>query len=263
MNKPLFSKHETYHPPNGYIQLTVNGQYAVACQWAAPAIRELLTNSTLHDWAAAQKDHEPMHGRGINYGVMLPAGFENEASTAVVVRRNRHGGFLGPVTGEYFRSPTRAPLELSNSLRLTSAGVNTPEVVAYALYPVLMNFVRCDVVTRRLPDGGDLPEMWAKADSSGRANLLAGVASLLKSLVRAGAKHADLNLKNIYIAGHGSSLTAYLLDVDRVTFPECDNIAKLNFNRLARSARKWRTRWGLDFDEKTIKRLATLSLEMN
>ena len=101
-----------------------------------------------------------MHGRGINYGVMLPAGRDPGASTAVVVRRNRHGGLLGSITGEYFRAPTRAPLELSNSLRLIAAGVNTPEVIAYALYPAFMNLVRCDVVTRRLPEGGDFPEMW-------------------------------------------------------------------------------------------------------
>ncbi len=89
------------------------------------------------------------------------------------------------------------------------------------------------------------------------------MANLLRDLAVAGAWHADLNLKNIYIAGHGSSLTAYLLDVDRVTFPECANVAKLNFSRLARSARKWRNKWGLDFDEKTIDRLAALTLEMN
>lgn len=264
MKQPsLFSGDEAHPTPAGYDRLSVNDRLAIACHWAAPAIRDLLANSTLHDWAAAQRDHEPMRGRGINYGVILPAGVESGAATHIVVRRNRHGGLLGPVTGEYFRAPTRAPLELSNSLRLIMAGVNTPEVIAYALYPAFMNLVRCDVVTRRLPEGGDFPEMWIKADSSGRDYLLTGVASLLKSLVKAGAWHADLNLKNIYIATHGPDIVPYVLDVDCVSFPGCTDIAVRNFNRLARSARKWRNKWGLDFDEKTLERLAALTLEMN
>jgi len=264
MKQPsLFLKGETFRPPKGYFQVTVNGRYAVACTWAAPAIRNLITVRTLHDWAAAQEDHDQLHGRGVNYGVMLPAGKEPEGATAVVVRRNRHGGMLGSITGEYFRLPTRAPRELSNSLRLMAAGVNTPEVIAYALYPAFLNLVRCDVITRRLPDGGDFPDMWAKADASGRDVMLNGVAGLLKSLDRAGAWHADLNLKNIYIAAHGPDIVPYVLDVDCVSFPGDNGIAALNFNRLARSARKWRTKWGLDFDEKTLERLAALTLEIN
>ncbi len=123
MKQPsLTSESYTQSLPAGYIQLSVNGRFAVVCQWAATAIRNLLTERTLHDWAAAQKDHELLHGRGINYGVMFPAGREPGATTAVVVRRNRHGGLLGSITGEYFRMPTRAPRELSNSLRLICCG---------------------------------------------------------------------------------------------------------------------------------------------
>jgi len=226
MEKPLSAAECYAQPiPAGYVQLTVNGRLVVACQWAATVIQDLLAESTLHDWASSQTDHDPMYGRGINYGVIIPAGAESVASTAIVVRRNRHGGLLGSITGEYFRTPTRAPLELSNSLRLKSAGINTPEVIAYVLYPVFMNFVRCDVVTRRLPDGGDFPDVWRSADSSTREVLLTVTANLLRDLAVAGAWHADLNLKNIYIAGHGSTLTAYLLDVDRVTFPGCNDIA--------------------------------------
>jgi hypothetical protein len=265
MRQPsVLSEGDNPLPPNGYVNLKINGRYAVACSWAAQAIREILADRTLHEWAAAQAGHDSLHGRGINYGVILPAGIDTgESSTPVVVRRNRHGGLLGSITGEYFQAPTRAPLELTNALRLASAGVNTPEVVAYALYPAFMNLVRCDVVTRRLPEGGDFPDVWRKADSSTREALMASVASLLRDLFKAGAWHADLNLKNIYIAGRGSDITPYMLDVDRVSFPDCKDIAERNFKRLARSARKWRTKWGLDFDEVTLERLATLTLEMN
>ena len=91
--------------------------------------------------------------------------------------------------------------------------------------------------------------------------MLEVVGTLLKSLARAGAWHADLNLKNIYIAGSGADLTAYLLDVDRVTFPGNGDVAARNLDRLVRSARKWRTNWGLDLDENSLARLATLAKE--
>jgi len=61
--------------------------------------------------------------------------------------------------------------------------------------------------------------MWLKADSTGREAMLTGVATLLKNLVKAGAWHADLNLKNIYIVAHGPDIVPYVLDVDRVSFP--------------------------------------------
>lgn len=258
----LASESAPLSTPQGYLRLAVSGRSAVACDWAAPAIREIIAERTLHGWAASQADHESMHGRGINYGVILPAGKEPEASTAVVVRRNRHGGLFGSITGELFRLPTRAPLELANALRLTAAGVDTPEVIAYATYPALLNLVRCDLVTRRLPKGGDFPDVWRTADTGARDAMLEATAVLLRNLAAAGAWHADLNLKNIYISGNGSGMKAYILDVDRVTFPGRKDIGTLNFARLARSARKWRNKWGLDFDEKAIERLAVLSGEI-
>jgi 3-deoxy-D-manno-octulosonic acid kinase len=163
------------------------------------------------------------------------------------------------VTGEYFLIPTRAPLELATSLRLAAAGIPTPEVIAYAVYPAAGIFARSDVMTRRLPDGDDFPAAWKNASRADRNSMLAAVARLLKALAFAGAWHADLNLKNIYVAGTGSDVTAYLLDVDRVTFPEGSDIAARNFKRLERSARKWRTRWGLDFDEDSLGQLAALA----
>ena len=241
----------------GYINLDVNGFRAVALEGVAPEIVKALAGGTLHDWAAQQPDREAMRGRGVIYSVNLPA----IPAIPVVVRRNLHGGLLHGLTGEYFVLPTRAPLELEISLRLASAGIPTPEVIAYAVYPALGIFARSDVMTRRLPHGADLPAAWEKADKVERNSILVSVASLLKALAAAGAWHADLNLKNIYIAGTAPDLTAYLLDVDRVTFPGGSDIAGRNFKRLARSARKWRTRWGLDFDEDSLMHLADLAGE--
>lgn len=254
--------HESSRTPMGYASLTVNGRSAVACHWAIPAFREILNNHTLHDWAAAQIPHEQFTGRGVSYGVYLPTAGISESRIKVVIRRNRHGGLLGGITGEYFAAPSRAPLELDIYQRLTAANINTPEVVGYALYPVFPGLVRADVVTRRLPEGGDFPDRWKSADRKCRDKMLEALARLLKELSTANIRHGDLNLKNIYIADSGHNLTPYLLDIDRVTFPEQVNVAQLNFNRLARSVRKWRDKWGLDIQETDLERLAALTKEI-
>ncbi len=241
----------------GYVHLDVNGCQAVALAWAVEAVALALAAGTLHEWAGQQPLREEMYGRGIIYSVDL----STIPATSVVVRRNRHGGLLRVLTGEYFLAPTRAPIELATSLRLAEAQILTPEVIAYAVYPAAGIFARSDVMTRRLPDGDDFPAAWRKANKADHDSMLVAVGRLLANLACAGAWHADLNLKNIYIAGSGADLTAYLLDVDRVTFPGGGDIAARNFNRLARSARKWRERWGLDFDEGSLARLADLAEE--
>jgi hypothetical protein len=241
----------------GYVPFETPACRGVARDWAVPEVVRALDAGTLHEWAAVQPVKVEMHGRGVIYSVDLPT----IPAIPVVVRRNRHGGLLGGVTGEYFLTPTRAPLELATFMRLSDAGIPTPEVITYAIYPAAGIFARSDVMTRRLPDGDDLPAAWRKAGAEARSSMLVAVARLLKALERAGAWHADLNLKNIYIAGSGTDLTAYLLDVDRVTFPGGSDVAGRNFNRLARSARKWRDRWGLDFDEDSLSQLAELAEE--
>jgi 3-deoxy-D-manno-octulosonic acid kinase len=239
----------------GYTECRVSGSRIVALDWAKAAVVKVLEASTLHEWASTQTVREEMLGRGVIYSVHL----SGEPEAEVVVRRNRHGGLFQGVTGEYFLAPTRAPLELATALRLAAAGIPTPEVIAYAVYPVLGIFARSDVMTRRLPKGADAPEAWKNADTADREAMLLTISSLLKALDHAGAWHADLNLKNIYIAGTGAEVTAYLLDVDRVTFPGDTDIADRNFKRLARSIRKWRSRRGLDFDEDSLARLAVLA----
>jgi len=247
---------------DGYVSFVSGNCRVVACEWAAQAIREALEDNTLHGWAAARETRDPLRGRGISYGVTLPAGQEQQSCTPVVVRRNLHGGLLRFLTGEYFLMPTRAPLELAISLRLAGAGVATPEVVSYVIYPCGGILARSDVMTRRLPEGADFPVAWELADVSGREALLRAVAKLLRDLARVGAWHADLNLKNIYCSAQGPVITAHVLDVDRVTFPGGDVMTR-NLSRLARSARKWREKWGLDIDRDALERLALLAREVN
>ena len=241
---------------NGYVSLEVKGRRAVACNWAAGTISDVLASGTLYEWAAGQSVREEMRGRGAVYAVGLPT----VPATPVVVRRNSHGGLLRKLTGELFLLPTRAPLELEITLRLAAAGIPVPEVVAYGVYPVAGISARCDVMTRRLPTGGDAPSVWLRSDAEGRERIILAMAQLLIALGSIGACHGDLNLKNIYIAETDGELRAFLLDVDRVTFPG-GAATHRNFARLTRSIRKWRTRWGLDFTEDALAQLAAAAGE--
>jgi 3-deoxy-D-manno-octulosonic acid kinase len=237
--------------PSGYSAFAVGGVEAVSADRVAQSIRAALESggSTLHDYARRHAGSKPLAGRGIAYAAPLPDG------TRVVVRHNRHGGLMGPFTRDLFLPPTRAPLELEASLRLSHAGVPTPELLAYAIYPAPFGFRRADVVTREVADSFDLSAVLTRADESLRARAWAAVADLLRRLAAAGARHHDLNVKNVLLRPRGDALEALALDVDRVTF-ESGDVMTANVARLSRSARKWRERQGATLDESELAVLA-------
>ena len=230
--------------PAGYQQVEVPPALGVARDDSAAAIRAVLgTHDTLLDWAASHPARRELQGRGAAWAVPLPGG------PAVVVRHNRHGGLLAPLTGDRFLAPTRAPRELATVLRLAAAGVPTPAVVAYLRYPAGPLLHRVDVATAEIAGGADLPDALARWPEA-RVPLLHAVAHLIARLSRAGAQHPDLNLKNVLLTLQHSVARAYVLDVDRIRFvsrgaPSDSGIAGAldgNLARFARSARKWRAR---------------------
>jgi hypothetical protein len=162
---------------------------------------------------------------------------------------------MGPLTRDLFFPPTRAPLELEASLRLSQAGVPTPELLAYAIYPAPFGFQRADVVTREVTDSFDLSAVLTQVDESLRARAWAAVADLLRRLAAAGARHHDLNVKNVLLRPRGDGLEALALDVDRVAF-ESGDVMTANVARLSRSARKWRERQGATLDDSELAVLA-------
>lgn len=246
--------------PPGYSRfLTTRGAEVVALTTLSRTVREAMTYGTLYEYAARQMAERGsgavrLDGRGPVYAVTLP-----DRSTRVVVRHARHGGLLASVTGDTFLAPTRAPRELAVAAQLRQAGVRTPEVVAYALYPVVPFVMRSDVATREIV-GRDLGEsLRAGADTTTRRALLAATAELLQSLARAGARHPDLNVKNVLLsAGRDGAYEAHVLDVDRIRMrtPGDPRVAAGNLARLLRSARKWRERHGIEFGEDEISWLA-------
>jgi len=244
--------------PPGFERLLLGHAVAVARSDVAVSVRRSLVNadgtrSTLHEYAARHPGARLLHGRGAAYAVPLP---HPQSGVRVVVRHNRHGGFLAPLTGDRFFPPTRAPYELETSLALTKLGVPTPEIVAYALYPPGGLLQRSDVCSREIPTSRDLAQILTGQGSSERAAAFAATAQLVAALARAGARHQDLNAKNILLTYE----TAYVLDVDRVTLGgEPASALSANLMRLGRSLRKWRDQFGARVTERDISELETNS----
>jgi hypothetical protein len=247
--------------PPGFERLLLPHAVAVARSDVAPAIRSALmsadgTHSTLHEYAARHPGARRMQGREAAYAVPLPPGVPPQR---VVVRHNRHGGLFGGFRRDIFLAPTRAPHELEMSLELTRLGVSTPQVLAYALYPPGGFFQRADVVSGEIANSRDLAEVLTREGEPDRAAALEATARLVASLARAGARHHDLNAKNVLLTGD----TALVLDVDRVALGgRPDAVLERNLARLARSLRKWRDRFGAAIAENDIAELERRALAL-
>ena len=180
-----------------------------------------------------------------------------DGDARIVVRHNRHGGLLATLTGDRFLHPTRAPYEFDVSTRLLAAGVPTPRVLAYAVYRS-GPFARSDVATRMADVSADLAARLAAADAECRRRDLDLTATLVAQLSRAGARHHDLNAKNVLIGVP----EAIVLDVDRVTFGWAPEIALAhNLRRLDRSLRKRRDRFDEAVTDAEIAALARAAAE--
>ncbi len=141
----------------GYARITEGQFTVVARENHADDARALLAHGSLHDAAAmGTAGARALQGRGISYAIPLPV-----SGVRAVVRHNRHGGLLAPLTRDIFAAPTRAPHELLIAHQLRAAGVQTPDVLMIALSPRLASFQRADVVTQEIEDGRDLVHVHA------------------------------------------------------------------------------------------------------
>ena len=250
----------SHSAPPGYERVSRPGADAVVRSTVVDTVNDALSSGSLYDYAAHHPQARPLRGRGVSYAVPLPDG-----ATRVVVRRSRHGGLLAPLTREIFIAPTRAPHELEVSLRLSREGIPTPEVVAYSTYRVAPLLRRADVVTREIPDARDLAAALSQnPDPALVKEAVRLVARLLARMSIAGARHPDLNVRNVLIApDENGNRDAWLLDVDRVWFdtPRHPRVREANLSRFARSARKLREREGLPLGDGELALLAVLARE--
>lgn len=243
-------------PPAGFVRVTAGRCAAVVLASLEDDARLLLAEGSLYEAAARDLAARPLSGRGVAYAITLPV-----SQTHVVVRHNRHGGLLAPLTRDLFLPPTRAPLELATARRLRELGVPTPEVVMYGIAPAPFPFQRADVVTREITDGRDLAAyLTTEVSAEECAEAWEATRGLVRTMNEAGVRHHDLNAKNVLLARSGDALAAYLLDVDRVAFgtPRSLEIARGNVARLLRSARKWRDERGAQLGDDEIAALESL-----
>lgn len=239
---------ERDEPPAGYERLVGGEVQAVGLSDLAEPLRRALDAGSFYEYAEHHPDARILHGRGVTYAVPLP-----ESPVHVVVRRSRHGGLLAPITGERFLGRTRAPRELETALRLERNGVATPRVIAYATYPDSALTRRADVLTAEVEGARDLAaEIMATEGRALGEDLITAVAALIASMTIAGARHPDLNIKNILVTHYdGGAVHAQVIDVDRVWFdqPGRPRVTRRNLHRLTRSLDKWRRLHGLQIDD--------------
>jgi 3-deoxy-D-manno-octulosonic acid kinase len=242
-------------PPAGYEWLVDGDVDAVGLSDLAEPLRRALEAGSFYEYAEHHPDSRILEGRGIAYAVPLP-----ESTVQVVVRRSRHGGLLAPLTGERFLGRTRAPRELETALRLERNGVATPRVIAYATYPDTALTRRADVVTAEVEGARDLAaEIMAAEGRALGEDLITAVAALVASMTIAGARHPDLNIKNVLVTRYdGGAVHAQVIDVDRVWFdqPGRPLVTERNLRRLTRSLHKWRRLHGLQVDDFDIQSIA-------
>lgn len=239
----------------GYARLTTPRARGITLENYRFTLESILATETLYDFAARQPDARKFRGRATVYAIELPNG-----CGPAVVRRSMRGGWLSSLHTDLFLPPTRALRELVTSLRLRSAGVATPEVIAFAVYRVGAIFRRSDVITREI-QGEDLGSILAGASSEERRQVsLETAAALVASLSLAGAHHSDLNLRNILVSGD----VAHILDVDRIRFhfPGDPIVLSANIARLKRSLRKRRDLDKLPIDESEIVALGERIMEL-
>ena len=231
--------------PAGFVGFTVARARVVCAAELEHAVRSALRDAgSLYEFAKAHVGARELAGRGVAYALTLPGDAER-----VVIRHNRHGGLLAPFTGDVFRAPTRAPLELRIAERLIACGVPTPRVLGYATYPAAPGLWRADVMTREIPDAADLSRTLMVPGDDRRA-ALAAAAELVAALSAISARHHDLNVKNVLLRPSDGGIDAFALDVDRVTFGgDPATVLEANLARLLRSARKWRDLHGAQISE--------------
>lgn len=179
------------------------------------------------------------------------------------------GGALAGLETDLFLPPTRSLRELVTSLRLRGAGVKTPEMIGFIVYPAGPVFRRSDVITREIEGGVDLVSALAHpGNADRRGEMLDATAHLVAAISREGAHHSDLNLRNVLVSSGGiagtSQVQAYILDVDRIRFhfPGDPVVLSANIARLARSMRKLRDHGELRIDDAEIETLRLRATEL-
>jgi 3-deoxy-D-manno-octulosonic acid kinase len=178
---------------------------------------------------------EKGHGRGAM--ALLAIG-----GRTAIGKRALHGGFCGRALAGLYLGHGRIEAAAEAALRLRSAGVPTPEVIAAGWRSVAGPFCALALLTEAIPGESLHARFSASADPPReRRALLRAAGEAVRKMHDAGFVHADLNLGNLVVGAGGGEPIVHIIDLDggRFTTPPLDRAALGNLRRLLRSWEKF------------------------
>lgn len=163
----------------------------------------------------------------------------------MVVRRYSHGGLLGGITKTLYLSGARSFQELALTEEIRACGIPTIQPIGAIHQPLFPPFYRAYLLSLEIPHALNLIEYFERLSSLPRRESIRlkretvrKSGRLLGEFHQAGFYHADLQLKNLLVAGD----KVLLIDFDRSCRKEIlsagDRVK--NLLRLNRSAEKWK-----------------------
>jgi 3-deoxy-D-manno-octulosonic acid kinase len=178
----------------------------------------------------------PRRGRGA--APIVPVG----SDLSILLRRYRHGGLLGGLTGPLLLGPHRALAELDVTARAEAAGAPVPHVACLVLWPLAGPVWSAVIGTREEAQAKDLLTVWRERRvGRERWMLLRRVGQAVRRLHDAGVQHPDLQVRNILLCQDPSE-RIIVIDLDRARFhgatPLSARVRAANLARIVRSAVK-------------------------
>jgi len=164
---------------------------------------------------------------------------------SMVLRQYFHGGLLRSITGSLYIFGSRSFQELALTEEIRSCGIPTIPSIGAIHHRILAPVYRAYFLTLEIPHAKDLTQYFQEiGPQPSREHLLLkrktirSAGSLVRQFHKAGFFHADLQLKNILVAGD----QILLIDFDRSYRKPTLPVQKMikNLLRLNRSAEKWK-----------------------
>jgi 3-deoxy-D-manno-octulosonic acid kinase len=161
---------------------------------------------------------------------------------SILLRRYRHGGLLGGLTGPLLLGPRRALAELEVTARAERAGAPVPHVLCLIFWPLAGPLWSAVIGTREESQARDLLTVWReKPLGRERSTLLRRVGGAIRRLHDAGVQHPDLQVRNVLLCREPSERIV-VIDLDRARFhagaPLSTRVRASNLARIVRSAVK-------------------------
>jgi 3-deoxy-D-manno-octulosonic acid kinase len=231
--------------PEGWVVHRIAETWLVLDRALAPELVQL----RLADPAARERifARAPVRGRGAAPSVAITS------EQGMVLRRYRHGGLLGGLTGSLYLGPGRALSELRVAARAEAMGAPVPHVVCLVLWPVWGPLWSALIGTREERGSKTLLELARELEApAARVELAREVGRAVKRLHDAGVEHRDLQLRNVLaVEQSGGRRRIVVIDLDRAAHHRGRGVPvrqrAANLGRLLRSAIKnglWSTRVG-------------------